>query len=68
MVSIKVSIHLSSGAQLCYSTQSIEVSPGPGVCGRGPEGAELVLCSESPCQGEGRGFETRVPLHTKGQP
>jgi len=61
-VSIEVSILLLWGALWCPSMYHTEASYFQASLGEAASGAGLPLPTETPCQGEGRGFETRVPL------
>jgi hypothetical protein len=62
MVSKKVPIRLLFGASMCYSTPSIEDSQGRMTAGNAASLKGCTAVLGSPCEGEGRGFETRVPL------
>ena len=62
VVSMVVSTYLSSGALTCYSMSYAESTPVLIISATYADRAGRPRFLKTPCQGEGRGFETRVPL------
>ncbi|SRR6266511_3115148 len=68
MVSILVSIELLFRAIWCSSIVLVQVQQGKTIPGKSASGAVSPPPRGLPCQGEGRGFETRVPLQERLRP